>query len=122
MKICTTKESSETYIPIFSIQKNGNNILYYTVLNPGKFLQSILWESVDRVAITSATLQINNSFQYIKNALHLEDFDFLSLQSDFDYSTQALLFIPNDLGSIKYNNPKINEFILSDKITIDFKI
>lgn len=113
MKICTTKESSETYIPIFSIQKNGNNILYYTVLNPGKFLQSILWESVHRVAITSATLQINNSFQYIKNALHLDDFDFLSLQSDFDYSTQALLFIPNDLGSIKYNNPKINEFILS---------
>ena len=69
MKICTTKESSETYIPIFSIQKNGNNILYYTVLNPGKFLQSILWEGVHRVAITSATLQINNSFQYIKNAL-----------------------------------------------------
>lgn len=113
IKICTSQESLQTYIPIFSIQKNGNNILYYTVLNPGIFLQTILWDKVERVALTSATLQIQNSFEYIKNTLHLQDFEFLSLESDFDYSTQALLFIPNDLGSIKYNNPKINEFVLS---------
>lgn len=121
IKVCATKESMETYIPMYAINRNGNNSLYHTVLNPGKFLQSILWDKVENIAITSATLQINNTFDYIKNTLLLEDFEFFTLQSDFDYSKQALLFIPNDLGSIKYNNPKINEFVLGFLTLVKWK-
>ncbi len=121
IKICSTKESTDTYIPMYAINRNWNNTLYYTVLNPGKFLQSILWDKIENIAITSATLQINNTFDYIKKTLLLEDFDFFTLESDFDYSKQALLFIPNDLGSIKYNNPKINEFVLEFLTLVKWK-
>ena len=77
------------------------------------FLKKNLWDKLDNLVLTSATLEVKNSFDYIKNILNLkDDFEFLSLESDFDYSKQALLFIPNDLGSIKYNNPKINDFLL----------
>lgn len=112
LKTTCDENSLSTYIPIFSYNKHSNNTLSYTVLNPGNFLQLILWNKVDSVALTSATLKINENFDYIKNTLHLNDFEMSSLESDFDYSKQALLFIPNDLGSIKYNNPRINSFVL----------
>lgn len=121
MKICSNNDSRKSYIQMFSINRSGNNTLYYTVLNPGIFLQSIIWDKIPNIAITSATLQINNSFYYINSTLHLTDFEFFALQSDFDYSRQALLFIPNDLGSIKYNNPKINEFVLSFLTLVKWK-
>ncbi|MDD5770345.1 MAG: helicase C-terminal domain-containing protein [Candidatus Gracilibacteria bacterium] len=113
LKIAFDKKSILSYIPIFSYNKLGNNTLSYTILNPGNFLNLTLWQKIDSIVLTSATIKINDNFEYIKNILDLIDFEFLAFESDFDYSKQALLFIPNDLGSIKYNNPKINEFILS---------
>lgn len=113
IKICTDIESENTFIPMFGYNKQSNNILYYTVLNPGKYLKNYLWDKVDSIVLTSATLQINGTFDYIKNILYLENFECKSLESDFDYSRQALLFIPNDLWSIKYNNSKIHSFLLN---------
>ncbi len=112
LKVCLDDKSSRDFIPMFSYDKFGNNTLYYTVLNPGNYLKKTLWDKLDSVVLTSATLKINDNFDYIKRVLNLDDFDFTSLESDFDYAKQALLYIPNDLGSIKYNNPKINEFVL----------
>lgn len=97
MKVCSDEKSSKEYIPMFSYNRQSQNTLYYTVLNPGKYLQKLLWDKVQSVAITSATLQIGDSFDYMKNTLSLHDFEFLKLKSDFDYSRQALLYIPNDL-------------------------
>lgn len=111
-KICQDERSNWIYIPIFSCNKNGNNNLSYTVLKPWNFLKLMLWDKIDSIVLTSATLKINDTFEYIRNTLQLSDFDFISFESDFDYSKQALLFIPNNLGSIKYNNPRINEFVL----------
>jgi Rad3-related DNA helicase len=42
-------------------------------------------------------LSISNSFDYIKNILNLDDFEFYSFDSDFDYKEQAMLFIPTDI-------------------------
>jgi len=47
--------------------------------------------------MTSATLQISDSFDYFKKILFLDNFIFYSFDSDFDYKKQATLFIPNDL-------------------------
>lgn len=112
VKVCSSESASETFIPMFSYGKNTQNTLYYTVLNPWNFLKQLLWDKIPSIALTSATLKINDTFSYIENILHLKDFDFLALKSDFDYAKQALLFIPNDLGTVKYNNPKVQEFVL----------
>lgn len=113
IKICLDEKSIKTYIPIFSYNKYWNNNLYYTVLNPWNFLKSILWDKINSITLTSATLKINDNFEYIKNILKLEEFNLHSLESDFDYSKQSLLYIPTDLWSIKYNNPRINDFVLN---------
>jgi len=41
----------------------------------------------------------------------LDDFEFHELETDFDYSKQALLFVPNDMGSIKNNFHEICDFL-----------
>jgi Rad3-related DNA helicase len=61
--------------------------------------------------LTSATLQISGSFAYIENILALKDFEFHLFESDFDYSTQATLFVPSDLGNIKNNNTEVVNFL-----------
>ena len=46
-----------------------------------------------------------------------EAFEFFILESDFDYSKQAFLMIPNNLGSARYNNPVMLQFLL-DFVTV----
>ena len=46
---------------------------------------------------TSATLQVNEKFNYFSEALGLEDFESGSWQSPFDYEQQSLLYLPEGL-------------------------
>ncbi|NDK10068.1 DEAD/DEAH box helicase [Candidatus Gracilibacteria bacterium] len=85
--------------------------LHTTVLKPGNFLEEKLWSSLKSVILTSATLQLSEDFSYIQGVLSLDDFDTFVLPSDFDYHKQALVYIPQDLGSIKNNLPEIIDFL-----------
>jgi Rad3-related DNA helicase len=76
---------------------------------------------LDSCVLTSATLKIWDSFDYIKNILHLDSFEFFSLKSDFDYSKQALLFIPNDLWDIRTNLDVLKEFLLKFFLIVKWK-
>ena len=87
--------------------------IHITVLKPGEFLDQYLWNKLDSVVLTSATLQMGNSYEYIQKMLNVHDFSTLTLKSDFDYSKQALAFIPQDLWSIKYNTDEIIRFLES---------
>jgi ATP-dependent DNA helicase DinG len=66
---------------------------------------------LDSCILTSATLKTNNTFDYISNVLNLSNFNFFTLDSDFNYSKQALLYIPDNLGYIKNNNDEIINFL-----------
>jgi ATP-dependent DNA helicase DinG len=84
--------------------------LHSTVLRPGDFLDKHLWRELESVILTSATLQMEDDFAYINEMLNLHSFEKTILPSDFDYSSQALLFIPQDLGSVKDNLPQLIVF------------
>jgi Rad3-related DNA helicase len=60
-------------------------------------LQKHLWKQLESIVLTSATLQMQDNFGYINEVLQVQDFESMILPSDFDYSKQALLFIPQDL-------------------------
>ncbi len=93
-------------------ERRGGLILEYTRLHVWKYLEKKLWNSLHSCVLTSATLKIGESFDYINRMLHLEDFSFEELESDFDYSQQALLFIPDDLWNIKNNLSVLIDFLL----------
>ncbi len=44
--------------------------------------------------LTSATLTVDNRFDYVKTRLGVEDAEELSVASEFDYERQALLYLP----------------------------
>lgn len=105
------KNDNPDKIKIATISENNGLTYEYTVLNPGEYLKKNFWDNVSSCILTSATLSINNSFNYIKNILKLDEFDFLKFSSDFDYKKQATLFIPNDLWNVKNSTQKIWEFL-----------
>jgi len=51
----------------------------------------------DRVVLTSATLSTNQTFDYLKERVGIDPKEELILDSPFDYATQTLLYLPEDL-------------------------
>lgn len=105
------KESEKSFIKTITVNERYWVSLEFTLLNPWNYLYEKLWNKLDSVVLTSATLQISGSFWYIENILALKEFSFHLFESDFDYSKQATLFVPNDLGNIKNNNEKVVDFL-----------
>ncbi|MCT4617212.1 MAG: exonuclease domain-containing protein [Candidatus Gracilibacteria bacterium] len=111
IKISKNPLSREDYILVCFFTENTGINLYYTLLNPGKSLKEKLWDKLDSCLLTSATLKIGDSFDYIDKMLSTDDFDKIALETDFDYKKQSLLYIPTDLGSIKFNDVSIIKFL-----------
>lgn len=71
-------------------------------------LKERLYSKCDTVIMTSATMAVNKSFQFLKTGLGLEDeqrVDEHILPSPFNYEEQLLLTIPNDIpepGNVGY--------------------
>ncbi len=115
MSIMSTLSNKDNLLNKIIILKYSEKvwlIIEETILNPWKYLKNNLWKNLNTCILTSATLKTNSSFDYIKNILSLEEFnDFYELKSDFNYEKQALLYVPNDLGSIKNNIELVSDFI-----------
>lgn len=88
-------------------------------LHVGKRLSAGLFSTLDTCIATSATLSVNGDFSFIEKSLSMQAFTKHVLASDFDYATQALVFIPSDIGDIRSEADRmsINSFI-SDMIRI----
>ncbi|MDQ7022317.1 MAG: hypothetical protein Q9M97_02095 [Candidatus Gracilibacteria bacterium] len=111
IKILLDKQDKNKYIKLVSYNERlGGIILEYTRLNVGEYLNDKLWSKLNTIILTSATLKIGENFDYITKILSLKDFKFRTLESDFDYSKQALLYIPDDLGSVKNNLSFVIDF------------
>ncbi len=74
-------------------------VLHYSPVSVADLLREWLWESVDSVICTSATLSNSGTFSYLKSRLGVTDCNELILGSPFNYRSQALLYIPEDLDS-----------------------
>jgi DNA polymerase III subunit epsilon len=66
-------------------------------LSVAGLLEANLFSQKSAVALASATLSVNGSFDYVKNRIGLVEPEELLLDSPFDYQKQALVYIPNDI-------------------------
>src|SRR5262245_26892121 len=57
-------------------------------------LREMLFSQVPTVVLTSATLAIGESFEFIKRRLGIDDSAELALESPFDLTSQAVLYVP----------------------------
>lgn len=107
--------SSDTDGLIKILARNDRSEIYvqYTFLSIGNILRERLWLKLQTGILTSATLQVGESFSYIQKTLGATQFETLELASDFDYSKQALVFLPTDIGDIRNSETRkqANQFI-----------
>jgi ATP-dependent DNA helicase DinG len=66
-------------------------------ININDELHEQVFSKVDRAVLTSATLTTNHSFEYIKERLGCTPKEESTLDSPFDYASQALLYLPQDM-------------------------
>jgi len=85
--------------------------LYGAPIDVSRLMRDFFWERKDAVVMTSATLTVEKSFQYVMSQLGLTDRDeaeerlqTVQLPSPFKYRDQALVLIPRDFPSFKGAN------------------
>jgi len=82
-----------------------NVFLQATPIDVAPILKTCLFDTLECVVLTSATLAVGGSFEYIRRRLGLEHARESVLPSHFDYATQAMLYVPPDLP-----DPRTSQF------------
>jgi len=72
-------------------------ILQATPIDVAPILKTCLFDKLDSVILTSATLAVGGNFDYIRRRLGLDHARETVLPSHFDYQRQAMLYVPPDL-------------------------
>ncbi|MCC6314661.1 MAG: exonuclease, partial [Thermomicrobiales bacterium] len=66
-------------------------------LRVGEALRERLFDPLASVVLTSATLTIDGTFDYVADRLGMEDADRLAVPSPFDYEQSTLLYLTDDI-------------------------
>ncbi len=79
-------------------KKRFNRVVLQGVpVNAAEELREQVFSKIDRVVLTSATLATQKGFEFIRERIGFEPQEQSILDSPFDYSQQALLYISGDL-------------------------
>jgi ATP-dependent DNA helicase DinG len=83
---------------VYWIERRGRGIfLQATPIDVSSLLDERLFDRVDTVILTSATLAVSGGFEFTKERLGLRQARTLVVSSHFDYAKQALLYVPQTL-------------------------
>ncbi len=74
-----------------------NVFLQATPIDVAPILKTSLFDKLDSVVLTSATLAVGGNFEYVRQRLGLEHIREAVVPSHFDYENQALFYVPPDL-------------------------
>jgi ATP-dependent DNA helicase DinG len=74
-----------------------NVFLQATPISVSDILRQTLFDQLETVVLTSATLAVGGGFGYIRSRLGLEHAREMIVPSHFNYPSQALLYVPPDL-------------------------
>lgn len=91
---------------VYWTERRGRGcFLQATPIDVSGILQEKLFEAADSVVLTSATLAVAGGFDYLKRRLGLGQARTLIVPGHFDFTKQALLYVPQHLG-----DPRDREF------------
>ncbi len=90
------EEDDERYV--YWVEKRGRGcFLQATPIEVASIVSERLFERVETVVLTSATLAVSGGFEYVEKRLGLDNARSLVVPGHFDYQTQALLYVPQHL-------------------------
>src|SRR6266849_1560836 len=94
-------ESSEGNF-VYWFERRGKGVFVAaTPIDVSALLRERLFEAFDTIVLTSATLAVAGRFDYLKQRLGVNAASERVLASEFDFPTQALLYIPQALPDVR---------------------
>ncbi len=92
---------------VFFLEIRGRGVfLRATPIDVATLVREHLLERPRTVVLTSATLAVNGSFEYVRGRLGIAAAGEIRLPSEFDHATQSLLYLPR-----KMPDPRSPEFV-----------
>src|SRR5581483_4999609 len=91
---------------VYWTERRGRGLyLQATPIDVSAALATRLFDRIDSVILTSATLAVAGSFQYLQTRLGLQNARTLLVESEYDFGKQVLLYVPRHLP-----DPRQQEF------------
>ena len=97
----------------FLIRANDTDFVYYvesrgrgfflraSPIDVSRLAKEALFDRMRATVLTSATLAVDGSFEYVKSRLGIHEASQVRVASEFDYARQALLYLPRRIPSPK---------------------
>jgi len=80
---------------VYFVEFRGKGIfLRASPIDVSEIVRDLLLDRVRGTVLTSATLTVDGAFDYVKGRLGIERAEEIRLASEFDYESQALLYLP----------------------------
>jgi ATP-dependent DNA helicase DinG len=83
---------------VYFVETRGRGVFLRSMpIDVAPLLRSLLFDPMRAVVLTSATLAVDGGFGYVRARLGIQPTDELLLPSPFDYSRQAVLYVPRGM-------------------------
>jgi ATP-dependent DNA helicase DinG len=87
---------------VYYLEQRGRGVfLRASPINVASLVRNLLLDRFAAAVLTSATLAVEGSFTYVRSRLGIEHCEEILLASEFDFATQALLYLPARMPSPK---------------------
>src|SRR5664279_219827 len=87
---------------VYFIERRGRGTyLQATPIDVSALLRERLFSTVSTAILTSATLAVGETFEFLRSRLGLEGARELIVPSHYDYATQCLLYVPHHLPDVR---------------------
>jgi ATP-dependent DNA helicase DinG len=94
-------ESNERNFVYWFERRDKGVFLAATPIDVSQILREKLFEAFDTVILTSATLTVAGRFEFIRQRLGLDHTKECALPPEFDYGSQALLYLPQKIPDVR---------------------
>ena len=94
-------EASDPGFVYFLETRNRGVFLRAAPIDVSALVREMLFDRMRATVMTSATLTVEGSFDYVKGRLGVDDAESLRVPSEFDFSEQAILYLPRKMPSPK---------------------
>jgi ATP-dependent DNA helicase DinG len=90
---------------VYYLEARGRAVfLRASPVDVSRLLPEAIFDRFRTIVLTSATLTVDNSFEYVKARLGVKTADEIGVASEFDFSRQALLYLPRRMPPPKAPN------------------
>jgi len=102
---------------VYFVDSRGRSVhLRASPIDVSRIVQDALFSRMRTVVLTSATLRVDASFDYTKGRLGIRQAREIAVPSEFDYATQALLYLPRRMPPPK--TPAFSEAVAREVIEL----